>query len=87
MTDLRQGTDALLRQQAALVWHIAAELEVRADNNWLVGSDPDGERYIRNAIESRTTGRRHDPIEVPGMRGQERHRGGAGFTRVGCGRA
>jgi hypothetical protein len=74
-------------QQTALVGHIPSELEVRADNNWLVGSDPDGEHYIGDTIEPRAASRGHDPIYIPRVRCQERYRGGAHFTRVSSGRA
>jgi hypothetical protein len=76
---------ALLRQEAALAGQVAIKLEVRADNDGLVGSDPDTERHVSNAIESWTACRRYDPIEVPRVRWQESYRACARFTGIGSG--
>ena len=83
---MTETSSALLRQEAALVWHEAAELEVRTDNNWLVRSDPDAERHVSNAIEAWPSGHRHDPVEIPRVGWRKSYRASAGFTRVGCGR-
>lgn len=49
----------------------AAELEVAADRNWLVGCYPDGKGHVSIG----TTRRRIHPIEVPRVCRQDRYVG------------
>ena len=72
----------LLRQEAALAWQVAIKHEARAHDDWLIRSNPDADRHISNAIESRTTGCRHGPIEIPRVSWRKSYHAGSGFTRI-----
>src|SRR5216683_1090688 len=82
-----EPTLTLLGQEATRHGLHPAELEIGTNDDWLIRCHPDGKRNVSNPIQSRTTGHGVGPVEVPRVRGQERYRGGPGFTGVGSDRA
>jgi hypothetical protein len=73
---------ASLRQQTTLARYVAVELKIRANHNRLVRSNSHADRYVGNAIETRTARRRHHPIDVARVPCSERYGRASGLAGI-----